>query len=148
MDIRNYEIEKTQSNGLMWALVNKKGNYINFHRNGTPEYDYLFNLNNLTLEKGKALDSKDIFSNGEMMDEKTTDYLANKYGNRYMISTNSVEIENGKYVTCALKLPDPKKSNKLVTMEDLVIIQFKRGKAKGSEKSDLVKSSVKVIPIK
>lgn len=126
LDTPKYDINRSQGDGYTIVNVSKDGRYVSFKNADNAEVMYLFDVKNLTLEKGKSLEDvsiyKDFNETPEELRTKLYDYFEGKYG---IDPYYYVENEKGDKFFCGLSNEDVDPKTGETIMEGITIFELK-----------------------
>ncbi len=134
LDTAKYDINHIQGSDYTEIRVSKSGDYISFCNTEMKEAKYLFDLKNLTLEKGKSIEDMEVYDGIAPSDSKVDSFWQQQIGNQYVLGDQAALLNDGKYVWCGLDLIGWKESDGEITMDRLVIIKTWDEKIKDSYK--------------
>ncbi len=106
LDTMKYDISHIQGSNYTEVKVSESGQYISFANVDNEEIRYLFDLKNLTLEKGKTLGDMPVYDKIGCIDEETDLLIKNKPAGRSIFGIDYGVTEDGTYVLCQVQLPD------------------------------------------
>ena len=141
LDTGKYNINHIQGSDYTEIKVSESGNYVSFSNMENKENKYLFDLKNMTLEKGKSLDGMEGFDGIVWEDLKVQSLWQEEIGKKYILGDQFAASKDGKSVWCGFNISRWKDSDEELTMENLVIIQTWSEKIKDSYKHhfDIIK---------
>ncbi len=106
LDTVKYDINHIQGSDYTIVKVGESGQYISFANVETRENCYLFDLKNLTLEKGKTLENTPVYDKTASIDDEMALLLKNIPTGRDVHGLDYGVTEDGTYVLCQVKLPE------------------------------------------